>query len=77
VLIFLAMGWMIIFFVNSIFRALSPIGFSLLMAGGLSYSIGVLFYVFSWFKYHHFVWHLFVLAGSILIFFSLYMFLTI
>jgi hemolysin III len=74
-LIFLAMGWMIIFFVNSIFRALSPIGFSLLMAGGLSYSIGVLFYVFSWFKFHHFVWHLFVLAGSILIFFSLYMFL--
>ena len=72
VLIYLFMGWMIIFFINNIFKPMSPIGFYLLLAGGISYSIGVLFYVFSWFKYHHFVWHLFVLAGSVLLFFSIY-----
>lgn len=72
VLIYLIMGWMIIVFINSIFKPMSPTGFYLLLTGGLAYSIGVLFYVFSWFKYHHFVWHLFVLAGSILIFFSIY-----
>lgn len=77
VLIYLAMGWTISFFISSIFRAISYPGFLLLLAGGIAYSIGVLFYVFNWFKYHHFVWHVFVLAGSIFIFFSLYLFVKI
>lgn len=74
VLIYLLMGWMIIFFSSSIFKSISSSGFYLLLGGGIAYSIGVLFYVFSWFKYHHFVWHIFVLAGSILIFFCIYLF---
>ncbi|HEX9027278.1 MAG TPA: hemolysin III family protein [Clostridium sp.] len=74
VAIYLLMGWMITFFISSILKAIPTSGFYLLLAGGLSYSIGVLFYVFSWFKYHHFVWHLFVLAGSILMFFAIYLF---
>ena len=77
VLIYLTMGWMISFFISSIFRAVSFTGFYLLLAGGIAYSVGVLFYVFNWFKYHHFVWHIFVLAGSILIFLSLYFFVQI
>lgn len=72
VLIYLMMGWMVLFISNSIFESISSIGFYLMLAGGMAYSIGVLFYIFSWFKYHHFVWHLFVLAGSILVFFSIY-----
>ena len=75
VLTYLLMGWMIIFFASTIFKAVSFIGFILLLLGGLSYSIGVLFFVFDWFKYHHFVWHVFVLVGSILLFFSIYIFL--
>lgn len=75
VLIYLLMGWMITFFVSSIFKAISFSGFFLLLAGGIAYSIGVLFYVFSWFKYHHFIWHLFVLTGSVLVFFSIYLFI--
>lgn len=74
VLIYLLMGWMITFFISSIFKAISPSGFYLLLTGGIAYSAGVLFYVFSWFKYHHFIWHLFVLAGSIFTFFSIYLF---
>lgn len=74
VLIYLLMGWMSIFFISSIFKAISFSGFYLLLAGGMAYSIGVLFYVFSWFKYHHFIWHLFVLAGSVLVFISIYLF---
>jgi len=72
VLIYLMMGWMIIFFSNSIFQSISSMGFYWMLAGGMAYSIGVLFYVFSWFKYHHFIWHLFVLLGSILVFLSIY-----
>jgi hemolysin III len=75
VLIYLIMGWMIILFISSIFKAISFMGFYLLLAGGMAYSIGVLFYVFNWFKFHHFIWHIFVLVGSILIFLCLYIFI--
>ncbi len=75
VVIYLLMGWMIVFFARSIFDSVSSTGFLLLLLGGLSYSIGVLFYVFHWFKYHHFVWHLFVLAASILLFFTIYFYI--
>jgi hemolysin III len=74
VLIYLLMGWTIAFFAGTLFRAISPMGFVLLLAGGVCYSIGVLFFVFNWFKYHHFIWHLFVLAGSILHFFAIYIY---
>lgn len=75
VLIYLLMGWMIIFFASTIFKVVSFLGFILLLLGGFCYSIGVLFFVFDWFKYHHFVWHMFVLVGSILLFFSIYIFI--
>lgn len=74
VLLYLSMGWTIIFFAGTIYKAISSTGFYLLFAGGLCYSIGVLFFVFNWFKFHHFIWHLFVLAGSILLFFSIYIY---
>lgn len=72
VLIYLIMGWMIILFISSIFNSISFIGFYLLLAGGMAYTIGVLFYVFNWFKYHHFIWHLLVLVGSLSIFLCIY-----
>jgi hemolysin III len=72
VAIYLLMGWTIIFFARTIFDGMASTGFILLFLGGMSYSIGVLFYVFDWFKYHHLVWHLFVLLASILLFFSIY-----
>lgn len=75
VLIYLVMGWTIIFFGSRIFDELATVGFGLLFTGGLAYSLGVLFYVFDWFKYHHFIWHLFVLAGSILHFFTIYLYI--
>jgi hemolysin III len=74
VAIYLILGWTIIFFAGAILDNLHVQGFILLFAGGLGYSIGVLFYVFDWFKYHHFVWHLFVLAASILHFFCIYLY---
>jgi hemolysin III len=72
ILIYLIMGWMIILFISSIFKSISFTGFYLLLAGGMAYTIGVLFYVFNWFRYHHFIWHLLVLVGSISIFLCIY-----
>lgn len=73
--IYLAMGWMIVMLFGDVQAALTVGGTRLLILGGISYSVGVLFYVFRWFKYHHMIWHLFVLGGSILHFFSIYMFI--
>ena len=61
---YLIMGWSILF-ISDQMGGLSNLSLSLLFAGGLSYTFGVIFYV-SKFKYQHFIWHLFVLAGSIL-----------
>ena len=74
VLIYLGMGWTIVFFGRTIIESLNMLGFLFLLIGGISYSIGVLFYVFDWFKYHHLVWHIFVVIASVFHFFSIYLF---
>ncbi len=66
-LIYAVMGWIIIFKVELV-KALLPTGaFWLLAAGGFAYTAGIIFYSLdSRVKYAHFIWHLFVMAGSIL-----------
>lgn len=68
-LVYLMMGWMIVIAWGPIKANLAPAGLHLLMAGGLLYTVGTLFYVWRSFKHHHAVWHLFVLGGSVLHFF--------
>lgn len=59
------MGWLIVVALRAIIAALPPLGLCLLVAGGVAYTAGIIFYK-SQKHYMHFVWHLFVLAGSIL-----------
>lgn len=59
------MGWLVVIALRTIAAALPSAGLWLLVAGGVAYTAGILFYK-SEAKYMHFVWHLFVLAGSIL-----------
>ncbi len=71
--IYLGMGWVpLLSFSGELFGALAPWGLGLLVAGGLSYSIGVVFYVWKRLAYGHAIWHLFVVAGSTFHFFSIY-----
>jgi hemolysin III len=63
VALYLAMGWCVVVAVKPLLAAVAPGGIALLVAGGLAYSVGVVFYV-SKRPYHHAVWHAFVLAGS-------------
>jgi hemolysin III len=70
-LLYLAMGWLIIFDINSLFRLIDSNAKLLLILGGVSYTFGVLFYAFSNIKYFHSIWHLFVLTGSILHYFMI------
>jgi hemolysin III len=64
--IYLGMGWLVLFALKPLIAALPPAGFWGLVAGGVFYTVGVIFYVLDdrW-PWCHGIWHLFVLAGSI------------
>ena len=67
ILIYIIMGWMIIFKWNYLTNVMSDSAFNLLLSGGFIYTIGIFFYLLdSKFKYFHFIWHLFVITGSTL-----------
>ena len=69
-LLYIAMGWMAVFAVKPLLASMSIPGLILLLAGGLSYTFGTIFYIWRKLKYHHAIWHLFVLGGSICHFFT-------
>lgn len=74
VVIYLFMGWLVIFMIKPVMAALPPAGLWLLVAGGLAYTVGTVFYVYKRIPYFHMVWHLFVLAGSILHYLAILLF---
>ena len=63
--IYLAMGWTIIFFGKELLSSVPPPVLIWLFVGGAFYTIGIVFYVWKRFVYHHAIWHLFVLGGSV------------
>jgi hemolysin III len=63
--LYLLMGWLIVLMIQPLTEALSGTGLAWLVGGGVAYSIGVLFFVLdSSLLYGHFIWHLFVMAGT-------------
>lgn len=70
--IYILTGWMVVLAIKPIYQSLSFTGFVFLVAGGLAYTIGTFFYMNTRIPYHHSIWHLWVLAGSTLHFFSIY-----
>lgn len=67
---YLFMGWFCVVAVKPLYRELNTAGFAFLVAGGLCYSVGAVFYAWNALKWSHAVWHLFVLAGSLCHFIS-------
>jgi hemolysin III len=68
--IYLAMGWLVLIFLYPLLKALTSGALILLITGGLLYSIGVIFYKWHSLKFHHALWHLFVVAGAACQFFA-------
>lgn len=64
--LYAALGWCVVVAFEPLVEALAPGGVALLLAGGLCYTLGIAFYAWTRLRWSHFVWHLFVLAGSIL-----------
>jgi hemolysin III len=67
---YVLMGWIIILAIKPLMAALPAGGLIFLVAGGLAYSLGVIFYAWKKLPFNHAIWHLFVLAGSICHFFA-------
>jgi len=63
--VFLCMGWLVVVAAGPLMAGLGPGGTRLLVAGGLAYSGGTIFYVLKKVPYAHAVWHVFVVAGSV------------
>lgn len=70
VVLYLLMGWLCVVACKQLLAELSLLSLALLVCGGLSYTLGVAFYRWHTLPYHHAVWHLFVLGGSALHYFS-------
>ena len=73
-LVYLGMGWIVVVAIRPLMENLDPAGVWLLVAGGLAYTVGTVFYVLKKIPYMHAVWHVFVLAGSTLHFLAVLLF---
>ncbi|MGC9932491.1 PAQR family membrane homeostasis protein TrhA [Priestia aryabhattai] len=70
-ILYVFMGWMIVFAWDSLTQNIAHQGIVLLVVGGVLYTIGAVFYVWRGFRFHHMIWHMFVLGGTILHFLAI------
>ena len=75
--VYLVMGWLVVLALQPLVATLAPTGLWLLVAGGLCYTVGTIFYVLKRVPYMHAVWHVFVLAGSILHFLAVILYVVL
>jgi len=73
---YILMGWLIVVIFETFRNSIDPVGFWLLVTGGIAYSIGIIFFIKGHKKHFHTIWHLFVLAGSIFQFFAILLYVV-
>ena len=71
-LLYLIMGWMIVFAWNDLINNINRVSLIYLVLGGVLYSLGTIFYSWKICKFNHMIWHIFVILGSISHFFAVY-----
>jgi len=70
-ILYLLMGWLIVFDYSNLSKIMEANGIYLLFAGGLAYTIGIIFYAFESIPFNHVIWHVFVLVGAMFHFFMM------
>ncbi|WP_425075159.1 PAQR family membrane homeostasis protein TrhA [Psychroserpens sp. S379A] len=75
VLLYLVMGWLIVFDFSTLADRIGTNGLLLLFAGGLFYTVGIVFYAIEKIPFNHVIWHFFVLGGAISHFFMIYFYI--
>lgn len=71
-LLYLVMGWLIVFDYTNLKLVMADQGINWLIAGGICYTVGIIFYVYEKLKFQHVIWHLFVLGGAFCHFMMVY-----
>jgi len=66
ILLYLAIGWSGVLVFQTMMSVLPPVAFWLIVAGGITYSAGIVFHLWDRLKFQNVLWHVFVVAGSIL-----------
>ncbi|MEH6619563.1 PAQR family membrane homeostasis protein TrhA [Maribacter arcticus] len=72
-LLYLVMGWLIVFDLDNLINNISERGIQLLMVGGAFYTVGIIFYAIKKIPYNHFIWHMFVVCGAVSHWFFIYL----
>ncbi len=67
--LYVIMGWSAVFVFGEVVSKVPSKGIALLVSGGVSYTLGIIFFSINKIKYMHYIWHLFVLMGTILQYF--------
>jgi len=75
-ILYIIMGWLIMVAIKPLLETISSGMLYLIVAGGLCYSLGIIFFINPKIPYNHTIWHLFVLAGSFFHFLGYYFFLA-
>ena len=75
--VYLVMGWLVVLALQPLVANIAPAGLWLLVVGGLCYTVGTVFYVLKQVRYMHAIWHVLVLAGSVVHFLAVLMFVII
>ncbi len=68
---YIAMGWVVIIAIKPLLEVMTPLSLWLLVAGGVFYTVGVIFYAIKKIKYFHSIWHIFTILGSTCHYFSI------
>lgn len=71
---YVIMGWLLLFFIIPIMKNLSTLSLILIFAGGLFYSLGIIFFKMEKLKYAHLIWHLMVIGGSVCHWMAIFLF---
>jgi hemolysin III len=65
IMLYAVMGWIVVFFAGAVLKNIPVMGFIWIVIGGLIYTLGIIFYKVARFRYHHLIWHLMVIGGSV------------
>ncbi|SNS13846.1 hemolysin III [Anaerovirgula multivorans] len=76
-ILYIAMGWLLVIAIKPMIQSMPLAFFGWLLAGGLAYTLGTIFYAIKKIPYNHAIWHLFVLGGSVLHFLGIFRYLAV
>jgi hemolysin III len=77
IVIYTLMGWLVVIFSGSVLNSISLMGYLWIIIGGLFYTTGIVFFKFTKFRYHHLIWHLMVIGGSVSHFTAIFFYLIL